>query len=109
MIVFFLVLLAFFGISGFSSSSPIESGSTTAVPTARVPAVTGLAPPAAQRRIRRAGLVPSATGCHSSGSAYAVKGQRPAAGTTVPRGASVKIRVVGQDGMPCSAISGARP
>jgi beta-lactam-binding protein with PASTA domain len=110
-IVLLLLLIAFFGFGSVSSSGESKA---RAVPAARVPAVTGFATPNAERRIRQAGLVPAQTWCRARASVYAVRGQLPAAGTTVPRGSRVTLRLAPAQGqgipqMPCNAYTGARP
>ena len=111
MIVLLLLLIAFFGFGSASSSGETKA---TAVPAARVPDVTGLASPYAERRVRQAGLVPAQTWCRAHAGAYAVKRQLPAAGTTVPRGSRVTLRLAPAQGQgvrqtPCNAYTGALP
>ncbi len=108
MIVLLFLLIALVGFTPFSSSS--GESKARAVPATQVPDVTGLASPSAERRVRQAGLVPAKTWCRAPASVYTVKSQRPASGTTVPRGTRVRLRLVPAQGhTPCNAYSGARP
>jgi beta-lactam-binding protein with PASTA domain len=109
-IVLLLLLAATIGLWAAPGEATFESGTVRAVPTARVPHVTGLAAGRAERRVRRAGLAPTATRCSSSASIWAVKSQRPAGGATVPRGTRVTLRLVpARSHTPCNAHSGPLP
>ena len=106
MVVLLLLILGLF--YGFGASG--ETGVTSAVPATRVPNVTGLAPAAAARRIRLAGLVPAQARCRASAAIWAVRSQRPSAGRTVPRGTRVLVRLApAQRHTPCNAYSGTLP
>jgi beta-lactam-binding protein with PASTA domain len=106
-VVLLLLILGLF--YGFGASHG-ETSVTSAAPAARVPNVTGLAPAAAARRIRLAGLVPAQARCRASAAIWAVRSQRPSAGSTVPRGARVLVRLApAQRHTPCNAYSGTLP
>jgi beta-lactam-binding protein with PASTA domain len=106
-VVLLLLILGLF--SGFGTAQ-VDTGVTSAIPATRVPNVTGLAPGAAARRIRRAGLVPSPARCSATAAIWAVRSQRPAAGSTVSRGTSVLLRLApAQRRTPCNAYSGTLP
>ena len=107
MIVLLLLILGLF--YGFGTSQ-VDTSVTSAVPATRVPNVTGLAPAAAARRIRLAGLVPAQARCRASAAIWAVRSQRPSAGSTVPRGTRVLVRLApAQRHTPCNAYSGTLP
>lgn len=112
------LLLMLFALVAFgfpSGTTSVEkTGEVRAVTATRVPNVIGVASPYAERRVRRAGLVPAQTRCRASATIWAVKSQRPAGGTTVPRGARVNLGLVparrqGVHQTPCNSISGPLP
>jgi beta-lactam-binding protein with PASTA domain len=109
-VVLLLLLVALVGFGSASGTASLETG-TRAIPATRVPKVTGLASASAVRRVRQAGLVPAQHRCRAAAIAWTVKSQRPAAGTTVPRGARVTLRLVPEDvnHTPCNAYSGPLP
>lgn len=90
-----LILLALFGFAfatwGSGSSSSIEPVQAQTIPAAEVPSVTGLEPRYALRRVRAAGLVPTARWCAGKVQVYMVGRVVPAEGTVVPRGGRVRI------------------
>jgi beta-lactam-binding protein with PASTA domain len=88
-----LLLLVLFGFA-YGGSGSFSSGTTAAVPAARVPAVTGLYPQYADRALRKAGLVPRHRFCTVASQQYAVVRQRPRAGAVVPRKTSVRLFLV---------------
>lgn len=111
MIVILLLLLAFLGVSLGSTSS---EGSVRAVPQAQVPDVEGLSSPYAEQRVRQAGLTPLRVWCRTRSPVYAVVRQRPAPGTSLPRGAGVRLTLAPALGQgvrhtPCNAVAATRP
>jgi beta-lactam-binding protein with PASTA domain len=105
-----VMLLATLFLWGAPGTSSFESGTATVTPAARVPAVTGLSAASAVRRVRNVGLVPAQARCRAEASAWRVKSQKPAAGTSVPRGARVTLQLVPTQGhTPCNAYSGPLP
>jgi beta-lactam-binding protein with PASTA domain len=105
-----VLLLLILGLLYGSGASHGETSVTSAVPATRVPNVTGLAPAAAARRIRGAGLVPAQARCNAAAAIWSVRSQRPSAGSTVSRGSRVLLRVApGRRHTPCNAYSGTLP
>jgi beta-lactam-binding protein with PASTA domain len=105
-----VLLLLILGLLYGSGASHGETSVTSPVPATRVPNVTGLAPAAAARRIRGAGLVPAQARCNAAAAIWSVRSQRPSAGSTVSRGSRVLLRVApGRRHTPCNAYSGTLP
>ena len=113
-----LILLALFGFvfAAWGSGSSSNSGPVQAetIPAAEVPAVTGLYARYAERRLRRAGLVPVERWCTARAQEYAVARVVPAEGTVVPRGVHVRVYLVpalnsGVKHPPCNSFAAAKP
>src|SRR5207248_577758 len=78
---------------------------TTTAASARVPRVVGLSQSAAQRKLHAAGFRVRTAYVTSSKQAGTVVAQRPAPGTTLRRGAAVRINVsVGANPQPAKAV-----
>jgi beta-lactam-binding protein with PASTA domain len=76
-----------------TATVPTPTTTTTAAARARVPRVTGLAQTPALRRLNALGFRPIVTYVRSAQPANRVVSQRPAPGTSLPRGAPVRVNV----------------
>ena len=88
-----------------TGTTPTGTATTTTAATAKVPRVAGLSQTAAQRRLRAAGFRVRTAYVASSKPSGTVVAQRPAPGTTLRRGAVVRINVsLGSNPQPAKAV-----
>ena len=88
-----------------TTSTATTTATTTTAATAKVPRVVGLSQAAAQRRLHAAGFRVRTAYVASSQTAGTVVAQRPAPGSTLRRGAAVRINVsTGANPKPAKAV-----
>jgi serine/threonine-protein kinase len=90
---------------GGATATTATTPTTTTAATAKVPRVVGLSQTAAQRKLHAAGFRVRTAYVSSSKPAGTVVAQRPAPGTTLRRGAAVRMNVsIGSSPQPAKAV-----